>query len=80
MGEGPCDLQYGSDGVEGRGHAFTRRGLASLSAGHGLGAILVDRHAYADQPDIQPRETSLEFIKRLSHGIDDLDSLDASSI
>jgi hypothetical protein len=30
-----------------------------------------------DQPDMQPRETSLEFIKRLSHGIDDLDGLDA---
>lgn len=30
-----------------------------------------------DQPDMQPRETSLEFIKRLSHAMDDLDSIDA---
>jgi hypothetical protein len=29
-----------------------------------------------DQPDMQPRDTSLEFIKRLSHAIDDLDALD----
>jgi hypothetical protein len=30
-----------------------------------------------DQPDMQPRDTSLEFIKRLAHAIDDLDALDA---
>jgi hypothetical protein len=30
-----------------------------------------------DQPDMQPRDTSLEFIKRLSHAMDDLDSIDA---
>lgn len=28
-----------------------------------------------DQPDMQPRETSLEFIKRITHAIDDLDAL-----
>jgi hypothetical protein len=30
-----------------------------------------------DQPDMQPRETSLEFIKRITHAIDDIDGLDA---
>lgn len=30
-----------------------------------------------DQPDMQPRDTSLEFIKRLSHAMDDLDAIDA---
>lgn len=29
-----------------------------------------------DQPEFQPRDTTLEFIKRLSHAIDDLDALD----
>jgi hypothetical protein len=28
-------------------------------------------------PDMQPAETSLEFIKRMSHAIDDLDALDS---
>jgi len=27
-------------------------------------------------PDMQPQETSLEFVKRITHAIDDLDSLD----
>lgn len=30
-----------------------------------------------DQPDMQPRETSLAFIERFAHAIDDLDALDA---
>lgn len=29
-----------------------------------------------DQPDMQPRETSLAFIERFAHAIDDLDALD----
>ena len=30
----------------------------------------------ADQPDMQPRDTTLEFIKRLTHAIDDTGALD----
>ena len=29
-----------------------------------------------DQPDMQPRDTTMEFIKRLAHAVDDLDGLD----
>lgn len=31
-----------------------------------------------DVPDMQPRDTSLEFIKRITHAMDDLDSLGAA--
>lgn len=30
-----------------------------------------------DVPDMQPRDTSLEFIKRMTHAIDDVDALDS---
>jgi hypothetical protein len=33
-----------------------------------------------DAPDMQPPDTSLEFIKRLAHAIDDLDALDACKV
>jgi hypothetical protein len=30
----------------------------------------------ADMPDMQPKEASLEMIRRLTHAIDDLEALD----
>ena len=44
---------------------------------HALSWWTVTLAPAADMPDMQPRDTSLEFLARITHAVDDLESLDS---